>query len=251
MTQQRPATYDPYADRYAEMVAQREADAAHDPVLAPLLTEIGDVARLPTLDAACGEGYLARILARRGAVVTGMDLSPRLIALAQARTQPTQPSADAPPISYRVADLSQPLPDHADHVGRYALAVSNLALNDIADYQGFFTTVAALVTPGGRFVLSLNNPYSYVVRSHVTDYFDAGAPHLPHLYRGMAEQGVAVHFYQRTLAQYLDAAFAAGWRLRRLIDVATPEGSFTRRADTLLPVGYHFPFFMILSFDKV
>jgi 2-polyprenyl-3-methyl-5-hydroxy-6-metoxy-1,4-benzoquinol methylase len=242
MTQQTTtAAYDPYADRYAELVAQREASAAHDPVLAPLLAEIGEVARLPTLDAACGEGYLARILARRGSVVTGMDLSPRLITLAQAHAEPP---AKTPPISYLVADLSQPQPDHA---GRYALAVSNLALNDIADYQGFFTTIAALVTPGGRFVLSLNNPYSYVVRSHVTDYFDSGHAHL---YRGMAEQGVAVHFYQRTLAEYLDAAFAAGWRLRRLIDVPTPEGSFTRRADTLLPVGYHFPFFMILHLEK-
>jgi 2-polyprenyl-3-methyl-5-hydroxy-6-metoxy-1,4-benzoquinol methylase len=220
------------------MVARREANgASSDPVLAPLQATIGAVAGVETLDAACGEGYLTRILARLGAHVTGIDISPQLIALAQAHTDPTLSR-------YLVADLSQPLPDHA---ARYELAVSNLALNDIADYQGFFGAIAAMVRPGGRFVLSLNNPYSYVVRSHVTDYFDSGGAHL---YRGMAEEGVAVHFYQRTLAEYLDAAFAAGWLLRKLVDVPTPEGSFKRRADTLLPPGYHFPFFMILSLEQ-
>jgi 2-polyprenyl-3-methyl-5-hydroxy-6-metoxy-1,4-benzoquinol methylase len=241
MTTPNSSDYDPFAERYAEMVAWREADPARDLVLAPLLAELGDVAGLHTLDAACGEGYLARILAGRGAIVTGADLSARLIALAQRGAAATP--AD-PPIRYLVADLSQPLPAE---LGRFALAVSHLALNDIADEHGFFRAIAEAVAPGGRFILSLNNPYSYVLRSHTHDYFAAGK----YSYRGMAEQGVAVSFYQRTLAQYLDAAFAAGWQLRRLIDVPTPEGSFTRRADTLLPVGYSFPFFMILSLERV
>jgi hypothetical protein len=66
----------------------------------------------------------------------------------------------------------------------------------------------------------------------------------------MAEEGVNVHFYHRTLEQYLDACFAVGLQLQRLVDVPTPEGSFKRRSDTLLPKGYHFPFFMILSLMK-
>ena len=53
-----------------------------------------------------------------------------------------------------------------------------------------------------------------------------------------------------TLQDYLDASFAAGLQLQRLVDVPTPEGSFTRREDTLIPEGYHFPFFTILSFLK-
>ena len=47
-----------------------------------------------------------------------------------------------------------------------------------------------------------------------------------------------------------DASFAAGFQLRRLVDIPTPEGSFKRRSDTLIPVGYQFPFFMILSLVK-
>ena len=41
-----------------------------------LLKHIGDIAGQSVLDAGCGEGYLARVLAARGAQVTGIDLLP-------------------------------------------------------------------------------------------------------------------------------------------------------------------------------
>ncbi len=125
--------------------------------------------------------------------------------------------------------------------------MSRFVLNDVYDYRGFLTTLGSVAKPGGRLVISMNNPYSFVVRGHVTDYFDSGKMYS---YRGMAEEGVKVHFYQRTLEEYLDACFAAGFQLRRLVDIPTPEGSFKRRNDTLIPVGTQFPFFMILSLVK-
>src|SRR4051812_4835609 len=45
---------------------------------------LGEVAGRRVLDAGCGTGYLSRQLAARGAVVTGVDVSPRMIALARA-----------------------------------------------------------------------------------------------------------------------------------------------------------------------
>jgi hypothetical protein len=130
---------------------------------------------------------------------------------------------------------------------RFDLLVSHLVLNDVYDYQGFLTTLGTVTKGGGRLVLSMNNPYSYIIRNRITNYFDSGKA-FP--YRGMSEEGVKVHFYQRTLEQYLDASFAAGFQLQRLVDIPTPEGTFKRWSDTLLPLGYHFPFFMILSFRK-
>lgn len=230
--------YNAYAAQYAALVAAREqAGIEADPVMPRLLAEIGDVAGLRALDAGCGEGYLARILAARGARVTGADVAENLLTLAHAR----DPEGA---IVWRLGDLSQPAPDLA---GQFDLAVSHMALNDVPDHRGFLRTVAAALKPGGRYVFSLNNPYSYVVRSHVKDYF-SGEEWVP--YRGMAEAGVKVYFFQRTLAEYLDACLEAGFELRRLIDIPSPEGTFKRRDDTLIPPGYQFPFFMILSLRR-
>lgn len=230
--------YDTFASEYADMVTRREEGGIeNDPIMPSFLEVIGDVAGLNVLDAGCGEGYLSRILARRGAIVTGVDIAANLVQLGREKDLDNQ-------ITYQVADLSQPQPALKQH---FDLIVSHLVMNDVPDYQGFLKTLGATIKPGGRLVFSMNNPYSFVMRSHITDYFDTGGAHS---YRGMAEHGVKVHFYHRTLAQYLDACSAAGFQLQRLIDIPTPEGAFTRRTDTLIPVGYHFPCFMVLSLCK-
>ena len=230
--------YDDFASQYAEMVAVREeAGIENEPIMPQFLKILGDISGLTVLDAGCGEGYLSRILARLGANVTGIDISMRLIQIARTKDPEGM-------ITYQVANLSQPLPVYQQH---FDLVVSHFVLNDVYDYQGFLTTLGAVTRPGGRLMFSINNPYSFVVRSHITNYFDTGKAFS---YRGMAATGVKVHFYHRTLAQYLDASFVAGLQLQRLVDIPTPEGTFKRLPDTLIPAGYHFPFFMILSFMK-
>ena len=238
MMEHKSNRYDDFALRYAELVAAREeAGIERDPIMPRFLKLLGDVSGLLTLDAGCGEGYVSRILARHGARVTGIDIAVSLIEIARAK----DPEGA---IHYQVADLSQPLPAYQN---RFDLIFSHLVLNDVYDYRGFLTTRGSVARPGGHLVLALNNPYSYVVRGHITNYFESGKA-FP--YRGMAEEGVKVHFYQRTLEEYLDACVGAGFRLQHLLDIPTPEGTFKRHGDTLLPIGYQFPFFMILSLKK-
>ena len=74
-------------------------------------------------------------------------------------------------------------------------------------------------------MLFMNNPYSLVVRGHITDYFAASGQAVP--YRGLAEAGVKVHFYHRTLEEYLAASISAGFQLQQLVDVPAPEGSIS------------------------
>lgn len=232
--------YDEFASQYAQKMTERElAGVESDANMARFLQIVGDVSDLTVLDAGCGEGYLSRILAQRGANVTGIDISSRLVEMARTK----EPEST---ISYQVADLSQPLPAYEGH---FDLVASYFVLNDVYDYRGFLTTLASVLKPAGRLVLLMNNPYSLVVRGHVTDYFAASGQAF--LYRGLAEEGILVHFWHRTLEEYLAASFAAGFQLQQLIDVPTPEGSFKRRADTLIPEGYHFPFFTILSLVHV
>jgi SAM-dependent methyltransferase len=226
--------WDERAVEYAEWIARREREGVEgDAILARLLDLLGEVAGRDVLDACCGEGFLARILAARGARVIGLDLAPRLIDQARAKDPPGT-------IAYRVADLSRPLPEYAGH---FDLIGSYLALNDVADYRGFAATLALLVRSGGRAVLALNSPYSAVLREHIADYFEQDAQAV---YPGMtAALGGTMSYYHRTLEEYLDAFLTAGFRLAKLVDVPERPG-----VPWPLPSIYRFPRFMVLAFDK-
>ena len=220
--------WDEYAAEYGQFIARREqADLERDAILCRMLDLLGDLTGREVLDAGCGEGFLARVLAARGARVTGLDLSPRLIQMA--REKDPHGAMD-----YRVADLSRPLPELAERFDRIG---SHLVLNDVADHRGFAATLASLARPGARVVLAFNNPYSSVVREHIVDYFAHGALGV---YGGMSAQGVKAHYYHRTLEEYLDAFLGTGLRLAKLVDVPEPERPGQRR----------FPLFMVLAFDK-
>jgi len=225
--------WEEHAEAFARFVERRErVDLARDPIIATMLAQLGDIAGREALDACCGEGFFSRVLAARGARVTAVDRSARLIAMARAK----DPEGE---IDFRVGDLSRPLPELA---GRFGLIGSHLALNDVADYRGFAGALAAAAAPGARLVLAFNNPYSSVVRGHIADYFASGALGV---YGGLWQQGIKAHYYHRTLEDYLDAFLDAGFRLAKLADV--PD-----RADSAsaLPEGARFPRFMVLAFDR-
>jgi 2-polyprenyl-3-methyl-5-hydroxy-6-metoxy-1,4-benzoquinol methylase len=67
--------WDEHAAAYARWVAEREQAGpealAASPLISRLLECLGDVAGREALDACCGGGFFARILAVRGARVTG------------------------------------------------------------------------------------------------------------------------------------------------------------------------------------
>jgi 2-polyprenyl-3-methyl-5-hydroxy-6-metoxy-1,4-benzoquinol methylase len=230
--------YDRFADRYAELIRNRDEGTFspyHDLVVPRLLELTGEVTDRTILDAGCGGGYVARILARRGACVTAIDVSPRLIELARSKEPVTK-------IEYATHDLSTPLPQYAR---RFDLIVSNLVLNDVHNYVGYANTLGMVTKSEGRLLLSMNNPYSAVIRDKVADYLDSDQP-IP--YQGLASRGIHVLFYHRTLEQYIAAFRDAGFLLRTLSDVGpAPE---TDHVQTFPRRYYHFPFFTILEFIR-
>jgi 2-polyprenyl-3-methyl-5-hydroxy-6-metoxy-1,4-benzoquinol methylase len=220
--------WDTYAEAYARALDERKPADLPGGMLMRMIDMLGDLEGKFVLDAGCGPGVLARVLAGRGARVTGIDLSPRLIAMARER----DPEGS---IDYRVSDLSQP---HPDLVGTFDAIGSYLVLNDVEHYREFAATLATLLRPGGRIALAFNNPYSSVVREHVSDYFASGTMGT---YLGMWEQGIKARYYHRTLEEYLDAFLDIGIRLIKLADL--PD-TFRLESESL------FPRFMILAFEK-
>ena len=156
----KPVRFDPSGvreawDYAADAYTQRQAsgyDYYRYEFLGPAQVEAcGDVAGLAVLDVGCGNGYLARELARRGARVTGIDISPRMIEHARA-----QEAAEPLGIDYRVADAAE----IADHfaAGSFDMAASCIALQDMPSPSTVLRAVHDVLRPGGRFVASITHP---------------------------------------------------------------------------------------------
>lgn len=140
------ARYDQIADVYEE----RSGKTISDPATAALLELAGDVDGLRLLEVACGEGRVARELARRGATLTGLDISAALLAKAQSCE-----AAEPLGIHYMHADVTASgLLDGQVFNG----VVCNYGLSDIDDLDGLLANVARLLRPGGWFVFSLLHP---------------------------------------------------------------------------------------------
>lgn len=237
-------TYNEVADFYAQYLRDMEQEPFsfyHHLVVPQLLETVGDIEGLMVLDAGCGVGTVAIQLAERGAMVTAIDVAERSIELAQE-------FYPHPNITYLARDLSQPLPAYEQ---AFDVVVSNLVLNDVPDYQGFIETVGAVLRNGGRAILSINNPYSALIREKVENYFDTDSATL----YNMAKAGVAVYYYHRTMEAYMNAFRDNGFLLRTLRDVRVSEQIAANLPQRYAAIPYadryhRFPFFMILEFVK-
>ena len=119
---------------------------------------IGDVTGLTVLDLACGEGYNTRILARKGAKVTGIDFSEKMIELAKQEEEKEKLG-----VSYKVMnaeDLCEFSNNHFD------LATCFMSLQDIQKFEKAISEVARVLKYNGRFVFSIPHPCTEMIRLH-------------------------------------------------------------------------------------
>src|SRR5439155_10895008 len=120
----RTARYDDVADEYEQLMGT----AANDPAPAALPQLPGAVGRRRVLDLPCGEGRVARELARRGAQVVGVDLSTAMLDKARA-VEASEPLG----IAYVQADATSP---DALAGELFDAVVCNFGLSDIDDLDG-------------------------------------------------------------------------------------------------------------------
>jgi 2-polyprenyl-3-methyl-5-hydroxy-6-metoxy-1,4-benzoquinol methylase len=141
-----PVRYDLISEFYIDVVGTQ----AGDEVAAALLGLLGDVRGMRVLDLACGHGRIARELARRGGLVTAVDISVNLLDRAQA-------AEAGQPLGIRYARLNV-TGDGVLAGERFDAVACNHGLADIDDLDGVLRTVSRVLAPGGRFVFSILHP---------------------------------------------------------------------------------------------
>ncbi|MCK4352719.1 class I SAM-dependent methyltransferase [candidate division WOR-3 bacterium] len=111
---------------------------------------LGPIKGKKVLDLGCGEGYNTKILAKKGAKITGIDFSKELIKLTIDKEEKEKLG-----IKYycqNAADLSI-FKDNS-----FDVVVSFMALMDTSDLQSAFKEVRRVLKPEGRFVFSILHP---------------------------------------------------------------------------------------------
>ena len=207
------SAYDPIADWYAAQVRSGSLRRFLDHLARGLLEMAGDVSGTSVLDAGCGEGHVARLFASHGASVVGVDISPRLLEHARELV-----ARDPHGIEFVERDLGRGLPSHS---GAFDLATANMMLDDCEDLAGVLGGIADALRPGGRLLLSMNNPYALAARGKVEDYFASGT--LSQTF-GTEQAKFEVPFYYRTFEEWVAAFRQAGFLIGSLVDVRPDPG---------------------------
>jgi ubiquinone/menaquinone biosynthesis C-methylase UbiE len=207
--------WDEAAESWADFVRQGKdyyRDELNNPAAFRL---VGNVKGRLALDLACGEGYNARILARKGAKVTGADFSTKLIE--HARTEEVKEKLG---IDYHVmdaADLSRFPSNHFD------LVTCFMALQDIKNYRRTVSEVARVLKSKSRFVFSIPHPcFEMVVDkgnriSTTTRYFGAAEDHIHWKMERLLKPFETTSFH-RTLTDYFKVLYKNRLLVRRLVE---------------------------------
>ncbi|WP_150241252.1 class I SAM-dependent methyltransferase [Nocardiopsis quinghaiensis] len=190
--------YDGFAEAYA---ADNESNLLNAYYERPAMVSLaGDVADRRILDAGCGAGPLSAALRDRGAVVTGVDASAGMLALARRRL-----GDDA---DLHVADLGDPLP-FAD--GAFDDVVASLVLHYLQDWGPTLAEMRRVLRPGGRLIASVQHPFvDYAIQDPRPDYSATTSYTGEFTFNG---RSVPLRFWRRPLHAMTDAFTAAGFRL--------------------------------------
>ena len=217
------ARYDKIAGWYDNLV-QGSPDGL-EPVASTVLDLAGDLNGQRVCDMGCGQGFLARRMAELGAAVVGVDISEKLLKIAERRE-----AAISLGIEYLNDDASE-LSKLAD--GAFDGVVCNWSLVDIADLDSCLQAVQRVLSPGGWFVFSITHPCFLTrdfewanqakemsVDSLVRNYFREGfsPPGVGGGIRGM----VGRHY--RTLSTYINGVAGAGFVLERIVELRRDMG---------------------------
>lgn len=140
-------------DEY-ELVYRRRDEAEAEQVVDLIEQAVSPDAGTRVLDVGCGRGRHARVLARRGYRVTGIDLAPRAIEQARRRT-----AREGLTIDFRVQDMREAMGD-AEYDGAVNLFTAFGYFEDDADHRRALQRMADALRPGGWLVQDfLNAPH--------------------------------------------------------------------------------------------
>ncbi len=168
------------------------------------------------LDVGCGEGQVARSIARGGTQVVGLDPTPSQISEAHRR--------GGPPLF--VQARAEQLPFGDDTFGAVLLC---LAIEHIDPFEPAIDEIARVLSPGGQFLLLLVHPLLQAPGSGWVEeagsdegYWRVGSYLPDDFVVDEVEPGIHLPFNHRPLSRYIHAMGAVGLLLEDMVEPSPP-----------------------------
>ena len=236
-------------DRWAAMPHEVLAEMADDGdfskrhlVNPVLLRMLGDLGGQRVLDAGCGNGYFSRMLARRGATVTGVEPASALFEFA-AHKEEAEPLG----IRYLQADLCDlgALRPAVELGEPFDAVVASMVLPAIPEWTRAMRACVGQLRPGGRFIFSVNHP---CFEQLATSWREHGAYQVSeYLADYEIEQRYATDFH-RPLSAYLNEVINLGGRIAEVAEPGLSPQIAAQETDGDHPY-LHLPNFLIVAAD--
>ena len=122
---------------------------------------IGDLNDLKILDVGCSTSCLSRSLAKRGAIVIGIDSSPEMLKFALDRENNTPLN-----IRYYCIDIKK-LSNHLKE--KFNFIITNFTLQDVEDFESILKELRRYILANGKLIISLEHPVIGIFNElHVT-----------------------------------------------------------------------------------
>jgi ubiquinone/menaquinone biosynthesis C-methylase UbiE len=189
------------------------------------LTFIGDIKGKKVLDVGCGEGNNTRTFAKKGANIVGVDLSKKMLQIAQDEEE-KKPLG----IKYYHASWSDLSLFNNES---FALVLSTMAFMDGPGYEEALQEFYRVLKPEGELFFSILHPcfctpgHSSLKDEHgvcthkvVSNYFKEGPWEFTWTLSKEADQSDALSFtsmsYHRTLSTYINSLLKVGFALKEI-----------------------------------
>ena len=231
-----PNDYDSFAEAYA---AETEANLINGYYTRPAILDLaGDVAGRQILDVGCGAGPLLATLRERGAVVTGVDPSAKMLNLARQRL-----GEDAALHQAGLGGEPLPFPD-----GTFDDAIVCLVLHYLEDWNAPLAELRRVLAPGGRLIVAVNHPFVYKVLYPDADYLATHEYSEDYTFSG---QNAVLTFWHRPLHAMTDAFPAAGFRIAVISEPHPAPGAHELFPDALKDADSAFLCFLFFVLEAV
>lgn len=214
-----------------------KGDFARQHLLTPnLFNLLGDIKGKAVLDAYSGTGYLSRMMARKGANVTGIEMSPKLLSYALEKEKKEQLG-----ITYKAGVISD-----FTFTKLFDIVLASMVFMNWPDFETPMRSCINAVKKNGTFIFSINHP---CFEMSGKEWRQVGYVKVKEYFEEYATKPIFGHKFHRPLSMYINFLADNGCSIEKMIEPKLTHKEVGDEVDYAKDV--HVPSFLIIKARKL